>query len=72
MNYPMTTSLQVAAHDAWLSEMKREPSPETGKTARFAGRDHPLARFGAWLVSTGEKLQTSPEALAASDQASAV
>jgi len=72
MYYPMTTSLQVEAHDAWLAEMQKEPSPQVGKTARSAGREHPLARFGAWLVSTGERLQTSPEALAASDQASAI
>ena len=42
MYYPMTTSLQVEAHDAWLAEMQKEPSPRTGKTARSAGREHPL------------------------------
>ena len=72
MYYPMTTSLQVKAHDAWLAEMQKEPSSGTGKAARSADRQHPLARLGAWLVSTGHRLQTSPEALAASDQASAI
>jgi hypothetical protein len=68
----MTTSLQVKAHDAWLAEMQKEPSPQAGKTVRSMGREHPLARFGAWLVSTGERLQTSPEALASPDQIQAI
>ena len=68
MYYPMTTSLQVEAHDAWLAEMQKEPSPQAGKTALSAGREHPLARFGAWLVSTGQRMQTSPATLAGPDQ----
>jgi hypothetical protein len=72
MTYPMTTSLQVEAHDAWLAEMQKEPSPGTGTTARSAGRAHPLARFGAWLISNGQRLETGAGALTANDQASAV
>ena len=68
MYYPMTTSLQVEAHDAWLAEMQKEPSPQIGKTVRSLGREHPLARFGAWLVSTGQRLQAPPETLAGPDQ----
>jgi hypothetical protein len=70
--YPMTTSLQVEAHDAWLAEMQKEPAVRVGKIARSAGRKHSLSRFGAWLVSTGQRMQAGTEALAASDQASAI
>ena len=72
MYYPMTTSLQVEAHDAWLAEMQKEPSAGIGKTARSTGREHPLARIGAWLVSTGQRLQTSPGTLAGPDQIQAI
>ena len=72
MYYPMTTSLQVKAHDAWLAEMQKEPSAGTGKIARSAGREHPLARLGAWLVSSGERLQTSSGTLVGPDQIQAI
>ncbi len=29
-----TTGLQVASHDAWLAEMRKEPSPEIGRVAK--------------------------------------
>jgi hypothetical protein len=40
MFYPTTTGLQVASHDAWLAEMKKEPSPELGRVARPEAEGH--------------------------------
>ena len=72
MHYPMTTSLQVKAHDAWLAEMQKEPSAQVGKIARSAGREHPLSRFGAWLVSIGQRMQVGPAALSPNDRGSTI
>jgi hypothetical protein len=37
---PMTTGLQVASHDAWLAEMRKEPSPELGRVAQPEAEAH--------------------------------
>jgi hypothetical protein len=57
MFYPITTSSQVAYHDAWLEEMRKEPGPRVGQPARLGVRGRLLTRLSNWLVSTGLRLQ---------------
>ena len=42
-----TTGLQVAQHDAWLEEMRKEPSPEIGRVVKVRQR----GRWRLGLVS---------------------
>lgn len=57
MFHPIPTSSQVAYHDAWLEEMRKEPAPRVGQPARRRVRGRALSRLGRWLVSTGLRLQ---------------
>ncbi len=57
MMSPLSTSLQVASHDAWLAEMRKEPSEEVGRVVRPGIRQRLKLRVGQWLVSTGTRLQ---------------
>jgi hypothetical protein len=57
MFHPIPTSSQVAQHDAWLEEMRREPLQGAGKPARLKVRRRLLSRVGKWLVSAGLRLQ---------------
>jgi DMSO/TMAO reductase YedYZ molybdopterin-dependent catalytic subunit len=58
MFHPIPTSSQVAQHDAWLAEMRKEPLQGAGKPARLRVHRRLLSRLGKWLVATGLRLQT--------------
>jgi hypothetical protein len=57
MFYPLPTSTQVASHDAWLEEMRKEPSELAGRPVRPGLRQRLLLRVGEWLIATGQRLQ---------------
>ena len=58
MFYPIPTSSQLAQHDAWLEEGRKEPSyPVAGKPAPIRAHRRLLSRMGKWLVSAGLRLQ---------------
>jgi hypothetical protein len=57
MFYPLPTSSQLAQHDAWLEEGRKEPSYPVAKPARIRVRRRLLSRVGKWLVSAGLRLQ---------------
>jgi len=57
MFHPIPTSSQVAQHNAWLEEMRKEPLQGAGKPARLRVHRRLLSRVGKWLVSTGLRLQ---------------
>lgn len=57
MFHPIPTSLQLAQHDAWLEEMRKEPSYRVAKSARIRVHRRLLSRVGKWLVSAGLRLQ---------------
>lgn len=57
MMHPIPTSMQVAAHDAWLEEMRKEPSELTGRPVRLGVRQRLALRASRWLVSTGQRIQ---------------
>jgi hypothetical protein len=57
MFHPITTSLQVAYHDAWLQEMQKEPGPRVGQPARLGVRGRLLMCLSSRLVSTGLRLR---------------
>lgn len=48
---PMTTGLQVAGHDAWLAEMRKEPSPELGRVARPEAEAHRRQELASQLAA---------------------
>lgn len=53
MLYP-TTGLQVASHDAWLAEMRKEPSPELGRVARPEAEAHRRSDLASQLAGVAE------------------
>ena len=57
MFHPVPTSLQLAQHDAWLEEGRKEPSYRVAKPARIRVHRRLLSRVGKWLVSAGLRLQ---------------
>ena len=57
MFYPIPTSSQLAQHDAWLEEGRKEPSYRVAKPARVCVRRRLLSCAGKWLVSAGLRLQ---------------
>jgi hypothetical protein len=57
MFHPITTSAQVASHDAWLEEMRKEPTSRIGKPARVGVRGRLMIYLSNWLLSTGMRLQ---------------
>ena len=57
MFHPIPTSSQLAQHDAWLEEGRKEPSYRVAKSARLRVHRRLLSRVGKWLVSTGLRLQ---------------
>lgn len=58
MFHPIPTSSQLAQHDAWLEEGRKELSyPVADKPARIHLHRRLLSRIGKWLVSTGLRLQ---------------
>lgn len=56
MFHPITTSSQVASHDAWLEEMQKEPA-RVGKPARPGIGGRLMVRLSNWLMSAGLRLQ---------------
>ena len=58
MFYPIPTSSQLAQHDAWLEETRKEPShPVADRSAQIRLHGRLLSRGGKWLVSAGLRLQ---------------
>jgi hypothetical protein len=51
---PMTTGLQVASHDAWLAEMRKEPSPELGRVAQPEAEAHRRQKLASQLAEVEE------------------
>jgi hypothetical protein len=64
MWYPVSTSLLLASHDAWLEEMRKEPAEEISRPVRQRLRRGLGLRVSQWLISTGQRLQprNRPEA----------
>lgn len=79
MFHPISTSSQVAQHDAWLEEMRKESLQEAAKPARLRVHGRLLSRVGKWLVPAGLRLQAlyrqeaapTPEATVHASEASA-
>jgi len=59
-----TTGLLVASHDAWLEEMKREPSPGRGRVAKFSARKGFVRGVASRLAGVASRLREGswPEA----------
>jgi len=57
MWHPVPTSLLVASHDAWLEEMRKEPSEELGRPVRPRLRHRLASRVSQWLISAGQRLE---------------
>jgi hypothetical protein len=55
MLHPTTTGLQVAGHDAWLAEMRKEPSPELGRAARPKAEVQRRKRLASQQVEMGKE-----------------
>jgi hypothetical protein len=57
MMYPIPTSLLVASHDAWLEEMRKEPSEQKiGRPAHPRLGQRLALRVSQWLISTGQRM----------------
>jgi hypothetical protein len=54
MLHPTTTGLQVASHDAWLAEMRKEPSPELGRVALPEAEAHRKQKMASQLAGVAE------------------
>ena len=57
MYYP-TTGLQVAGHDAWLEEMKKEPSPEVGQWVGPEAEGRQRRSLASRLAGVAERLRS--------------
>ena len=57
MWHPVPTSLLLASHDAWLEEMRKEPSQELGHPVRPRLRHRLASRVSQWLISAGQRLE---------------
>ena len=68
MFYP-TTGLQVASHDAWLEEMRKEPSPELGQVAKPEAGGRRMRSVASRLAGVAKRLRTGswPEVPAVPD-----
>ena len=57
MFYP-TTGLQVASHDAWLEEVRKEPSPELGRVVKPEARGRRMSSLASRLAGAAKRLRT--------------
>ena len=57
MFYP-TTGMLVASHDAWLEEMRKEPSPELGKVVKAEERGGRVRGVAVRLVGVARRLRS--------------
>ena len=55
---PPTTGLLVASHDAWLDEMRQEPSPEMGKVAQPQAEGRLRKGLASRLAGVARRLQS--------------
>ena len=59
-----TTGLQVAGHDAWLAEMRKEPSPEIGPVAKARRRRRwnraVASALAGWIERMGPQRREEP------------
>ncbi len=55
-----TTGLQVASHDAWLEEMKKEPSAGRGKVAKASARKGLVRRVASHLAGAVQGRRSRP------------
>lgn len=69
MWHPVSTSLLLASHDAWLEEMRKEPSQEIGRPVRPGLRHRLALRASQWLISAGQPTEAHdrPETSAISE-----
>lgn len=57
MFYP-TTGMLVASHDAWLEEMRKEPSPELGKVVKAGAEGGRMRGAAMRLVGVARRLRS--------------
>jgi hypothetical protein len=53
-----TTGLQVASHDAWLEEMRKEPSPEVGQWVGPEAEGRQRRSLASWLAGVAKRLRS--------------
>jgi len=52
-----TTGMLVASHDAWLEEMKKEPSPGRGRVAKASARKSFVRGVASRLAGVASRLR---------------
>ena len=57
MFYP-TTGMLVASHDAWLEEMRKEPSPELGKVVKAEAKGGRMRSVASRLAGVARRLRS--------------
>jgi hypothetical protein len=67
MFYPISTGSQIASHDAWLAEMRKEPSSEIGQVVGPGREKRAMRGVASRLARAARRLRSRswPEVSAA-------
>ena len=53
-----TTGMLVASHDAWLEEMRKEPSPKLGKVVKAEAKGGRMRGMAVRLMGVARRLRS--------------